>query len=245
MMPTATAIARRRARCAAVVLMMLAAAGCAGRKSPARQAARSQQPDVAFRKITVRGWSASDLVWELSADRVEVGRRQGVTVMKGLRRAALMREGKAEVEVSAREVRLEDRTRDLTLSGGVTLRTAAGLEVKARALRWIAQQDRLESDGPAEMRLDEARLTTPLAIYEAAAGRLICPQGVRIVSPNSTLQADRLVAEIATRQLRLAGDIRMTMKVQDFEAALAGEAGRRSPLQQLAPLLRTPGERHG
>lgn len=244
----ATPIAPPRwARCAAVALMILAvaAAGCAKRKPPAQRASRSQQPDVAFRKITVRGWSASNLEWELSADRVEVGRRQGVTVMKGLRRAALMREGRPEVEVSAREVRLDDRTRDLTLGGGVTLRTAAGLEVKARALRWIAQQDRLQSEGPAEMRLDEARLTTPLAIYDAAAKRLICPRGIRVVSPNSTLQANRLVAEIETRQLRLAGDVRMRMKVQDFEAALAGEAGRRSPLQQLTPLLRSPGERHG
>jgi hypothetical protein len=37
----------------------------------------------------------------------------------------------------------------------------------------------------------------------------------------------------------------MRMPVEEFEAALAGEKGRRSPLQELAPLLAAPGKRHG
>jgi hypothetical protein len=66
-----------------------------------------------------------------------------------------------------------------------------------------------------------------------------------VVSPTSTLRADRLVAEVETRELRLAGDVRMRMRVQDFETALAGEASRKSPLQQLTPLLGLPRGRHG
>jgi len=241
-MTAASIVSRRRLLAWAAVLAVVAAAGCA--KSRAIRKA-SNPPDVAFRKITIRGWSASGLEWELSADQVEVGSGRRVTVMKDLRRAALMRGGKPEVEVSARQVRVDNETHDLELAGGVTLRTAAGLEVKAAALRWIARLDRLQSDGPAQMRLGEARLDTPLAIYDAVGKRLVCPRGIRVVSPASTLRADRLVAEVETRELRLAGDVRMRMRVQDFETALAGEAGRKSPLQQLTPLLGLPRGRHG
>jgi hypothetical protein len=185
-----------------VALAALAAGGCAGKAPAPRAASRAEEPQVAFKKMTVRGWSAQELEWELSADRVEVSGDERTTVMKGLRRAALLHRGKPEIEASAGEVRLDNATRDLVLGGGVTLRTAGGLEVKAKALRWLAKDERLESVGPAEMRLGEARLTTPLALYEAARKRLICPQGVTVVSPNSTLRANRLVAEIETRGWR-------------------------------------------
>ena len=244
MTPTATMIGLP-GRARLLALLGLAAGGCSRQPPAVSGAAQPEEPRVAFKKMTVRGWSAHKLEWELSADRVEVSRDHRTTVMKGLRRAALLRRGKAEVEASAGEVRLDNRTRDLLLAGGVTLRTAAGLEVEAKAMRWIAERDELRSLGPAEMRLGEARLTTPLAIYDAAHKRLVCPQGVTVVSPDSTLRANRLVAEVETRQLRLAGDVRMSMPVEEFEAALAGEEGRRSPLQELTPLLSAPGEGNG
>ena len=205
------------------IIALTAATAAGGLWLTARRIAPRQAPsspvspdvEVKFERITVRGRAHGDRRWELEARTVELTKDRRLARLQGLRRATLYADGQPQLYARAEWAQLESPAGDIQLGGGVELTSPRGLVLRARSLRWHAEQERLDSAGPVEMEVGEAMVTAPRAYYLAAGEKMICGDGVEIRQQDSYLSGDKLTADLAAETLDIEGGVRMRLRVED------------------------------
>ncbi len=83
--------------------------------------------------------------WELWADSAKVYREKDVTVLRNLRLRLYPKNGKP-ADVSARRGTMENKSRNMKISGNVIVRTAQGFSLQTESLYFRPQENRIDSD---------------------------------------------------------------------------------------------------
>lgn len=223
-----------------VKLALLAAAGFVTAAAILLLWPRAQRPVVRrpaataiqaeFEKISLRGRG-----WELDGDVAEISGDGERVVLRPVRRASLLRDGKAQVILKCDRLCLHRPTNDMVIEGNVVLETPSGLRLRTRRLRWFDNQRRLVGDAPALMRLGNAAMRVARLSYDANGQRLECGPGVRLATRDSYVSAERLAVLVGERQVSLAGQIRGRLAVDE-----EGEFLSRGPAAELGRLLSLP-----
>lgn len=92
--------------------------------------------------------------WELWADSAKVYRKKDVTVLRNLRLRLYPKNGKP-ADVSARRGTMENKSRNMKISGDVIVRTAQGVSLRTDSLHFRPQENRIDSD--ARVRIEGKR----------------------------------------------------------------------------------------
>jgi hypothetical protein len=240
----------RRAIGIAALAAVVAAGGWVVRHSlristagPARE--QRSDPRVRFREIEVRGRSGGAKEWDLRADTIEEPRGGQATILKGVRKAILYQQGEPYLTLTAGEIRLDEGTRALAISGG--LEAALGERVRFEAPRaaWDPQRRVLTCSGGVTLNLGRTTLTAPEMICDVGRRRFAWQTGVKVTAGRSVMRADRVTADIDDEVLTMAGDARGRFWVGEVEDILSGDKLDRALLDRVRAILRAAPVRRG
>jgi len=236
-MMTEGACGRIAVRFAAPALAALAAAATILliRSHPARPSLR--QPAARPLQAEFEGISLRGRGWHLEGDVAEVSRDGNRVLLRQVRRASLLRDGRPQIALTCDRLALQRPSGDMEMSGRVVLTTVNGLRLQTERLRWLAARQRLAGGAPALVRLGNVAMQVSGIIYSVGAQQLECGPGVRLATRDSHVTANRLVVLVGERQVRLAGNITGRLAVDE-----RGEFLSRGPAAELRRLLSLPGK---
>jgi hypothetical protein len=223
----------------AVLALLIAAAGAVvvivmprgAHVGPARKRA-ARTFEAQFEGISLRGRG-----WQLEGDVAEVSRDGENVLLRPVRRASLLRDGRPQINLKCDRLALHRPSGDMVISGKVMLTTFNGLRLQTEHLRWLAEKQMLLGDAPALMRLGNVAMRVSRITYSVGDQELQCGRGVRLATRDSHVTADRLAVLVRERQVRLAGNIAGRLAVDE-----RGEFLSRGPAAELRRLLTLPGK---
>lgn len=107
-----------------------------------------EAPDMTLREIHMVETRGGSTLWEVRAERAELHEREGFTLLSRVLRPVeiTLYSNQGQLTCRANQARLDLRTKDVRLEGGVVGRTEQGAELRTESLRWIAASRRLQTD---------------------------------------------------------------------------------------------------
>jgi len=161
------------------------------------------------RKVKVWEPKTGRLAWEFSAKRITVDAQHIWTTATDVRDGVFYREGKPYLKLQARQVRLNQQTRDLDATGSVTAQLPDGFKLTTQRAVWTHSLGRLEATGTVSAKgRDGFALQTPRAVWTQSRGQLAATGGVNAQTREGiTLRTDRAVWTQASRRLEAIGGV--------------------------------------
>lgn len=97
-------------------------------------------------------------VWKMTAEKVNVDIDTNDTGMTKIDGTFYAEDGRT-LTLQAEEGRMDSKTRDIVLTGGIEAATSDGAHLHARQLTWTAAEGMLTAEGDAELVRDDIRAT--------------------------------------------------------------------------------------
>lgn len=138
---------------------------------------------IRFNNAKLVGRSEGEKVWELEAKSIELSRDRRLTTFKGVARGSLIQDGEKIASISADEVTYNTFTRNVMAPGVAELKLEKGPSFKVHKIYWNAKKS-----------------------------KLYCEDGVEAVLDGSTIQGDRMIADLENKELeihKVRGSIRL------------------------------------
>jgi LPS export ABC transporter protein LptC len=112
--------------------------------------AAEKGPELTLRKIHMIETRKGVKLWELWADRAEVHEREGYTVLSREERPVevTLHSSQGRLNCTANLAKVDLKTKDVRLEGGVVARSDQGTELRTEDLQWKAASRRLQTDRP-------------------------------------------------------------------------------------------------
>jgi len=138
-------------------------------------------------------------VWEFSADRI-VSERDYVTATN-VRRAVYYRDEKPYLRLAARNVRLNQQTRDLVANGTVQASGPHGFTVRTERAVWKHRARLLQCPLAVRATLRGLTFHTTELSYDTKLGQLSCPRVVQVDSKHAQLRGDGAVVDVKRQRV--------------------------------------------
>ncbi len=160
-------------------------------------------------KVRVREPQTGRLAWEFSAKRITVDASHVWTTATDVRDAVIYREGKPYLQLQAREVRLNQQTRDVDATGSVHAKLPQGFTIQTQRALWTHQLGRLEANGTVKAQgRDGLIIQTQRAVWTQRHSQLEASGGVRAQTRDGmTVQTDRAVWTEGPKRLEATGNV--------------------------------------
>lgn len=182
--------------------------------SVGRTAAAAHTPSVVAegaQSIVVRDPNGGK-AWEFSADRITISSDKLYCTATDVRRGVLYRKGRPFLKLQARQVRLNQQTRDLIATGTVSASGPDGFSVRTERADWQHQVERLTCPDALHATIRGLKIDTKNAFYDARAGQLHCPQVVQVTAERATMKGSNAVADPKTRQVKFNQGVQISVK---------------------------------
>ena len=170
------------------------------------------------RSIVVR--EGGRKVWEFAARRIEIDANQTYATAQNVTRGVLYGNGAPLWKLTARNVRLNQQTRDVDAGGGVHAQGPNGLNIATRRARWTHRATRLNCPEAVTATLPRLTIQTGAASYEAKTDALRCTQTVTVSSEFAELTSPRAVAHPKAQTVSFEGGVDIlihTRKIPQLE----------------------------
>jgi LPS export ABC transporter protein LptC len=107
-------------------------------------------PDLTLRQIHMLETRGGSRLWELWADRAEVGERGGFAILTRVQRPVevVLYSSRGTLRCTADRVTIDLATKDVRLEGGIVARSEDGAELQTELLRWVTATRRIQTDQP-------------------------------------------------------------------------------------------------
>lgn len=146
--------------------------------------------------------------WELTAKKITVSKHRDLIEVKDLSRAIYYRNEKPLLTFSAKRLRFNLETRNLEITGQVSVQSIHGLMMTTSLVRWDAAHRKLVCPRGVEARVKRLAFKTNLVILTPDSDRLTCPNPVRVTfGGGGFLRANRLVANLASETVEMIGGV--------------------------------------
>lgn len=108
-------------------------------------AGKKSSPEQAIENFTLTHTSQGEKEWELEADRAEIYKTEGKTIVQKLR-IKFYDQGKITSILTAREGKLHSQSGDMEVRGDVVITSEEGTTLKTESLRWDAKREKILTD---------------------------------------------------------------------------------------------------
>lgn len=197
---------------------------------PVTQTSDEPQAEIEGLKSFLVRRSNGQAMWEFSARRITIAADGTSTLLSGINRAFLYRNGQPLVQMSAPRVRFSNLSNNLEALGGVN---ASGPDEfsfhTARAL-WINSAQIVRCPNPATAWLRDFYFQTPNLSYQWEQGVLTCPQSVEVRTEGAVFRGKNLRATLKTRQIELSGGVQLIFAPSAVNQVL--KAGKKAPAKR-------------
>jgi len=106
---------------------------------------RKSFPEQAIENFTLTHTSQGEKKWELEADRAEIYKREGKTIVQKLK-IKFYDQGKITSVLIAREGELHSQSGDMEVRGDVVVTSEEGTTLKTESLKWDANRNKIVTD---------------------------------------------------------------------------------------------------
>jgi lipopolysaccharide export system protein LptA len=193
-----------------------------GLVSPAKPTATiADDIEVRLDRPIIRGVSRGKIIWEIKADHFDLAKNRPLVHIRGLKRVAMMHDGKAEFEVTATELEQNRHTGDLNITGNVTL-TGNKLIMRTPTVSWDNRRQVLDFPGKLSAQIGDFSLTAAGGSYDVRAATLHANGPVTLTTQGNTMRAAHVEAAVLTQRFALSGPVSATLEVADIEEWTAG-----------------------
>ena len=176
-----------------------------------------------FEDIKVVQRSQGKVDWELAAQSVEVSKDRQITNLSGIKRGVYYREGKPELSVTARRVRLNSQTKNMVVEGEVMVSDQRGMVLRTAKVQWIDAEQKLVCPESVEVQLGSTQFKTKKLYYLAQERKLVCPAGVELTTGDNRLKGNKMVAHADSDEVEISGNVQMKVKVDEIGKVFSTE----------------------
>lgn len=150
--------------------------------------------------------------WEFSAKSITLSPDRQFYTATDVNRATYFRAGHPYLKLSARQVRLNQITRDLNAKGNVSAVGPDGFSVHAERADWQHEAERLNCPVAVHATLRGVTFDTSTLFYDVKRSQLHCPQQVEVHSTGATMRGSNIVADAKTRQIKTQQEVQLSIK---------------------------------
>ncbi len=148
-------------------------------------------------------------VWEFSARRAQVDAGGTSTLISGISRALLFRDGQPFLHLSASQVRYSNASSDLEASGSVNVTGPDDFSFQTARALWFNASQTVDCPKAVTAWLRNIYFATPRLSYNWTDGVLTCPQAVEVRTEGAVFRGKNLQATLKTREIRLSGGVQL------------------------------------
>ncbi|HEY3378901.1 MAG TPA: hypothetical protein VGL77_15555 [Armatimonadota bacterium] len=177
--------------------------------------------DIALRldHVTFRGLSGGKIVWEVVADHFDLTKDQLKFNVNGLKRVALLNEGRQELMVSADSLERDMSNGNISVQGHV-LMTGTDLVFRTPGLAWDDQRQVLNIPHALAAQLGDISIVAKDgATYDVAHGYLRCPGPIVIGTRGNVLRAGAALFSAHGQQFTLFTPVSADLLIADTGSA--------------------------
>lgn len=194
------------------------------RVSPARPTP-TMADDVTLRlgKIHLRGLTGGKITWEIEAENFDLARDRPLQRIDGVKKVALLHNGKQELALTAGVMERNTASGDITLDGGVTV-SGKGIRLQTPSAQWDAVREQLLFPAQFTAHCGDFSLTNLGATsYDVITGTLNCTGGIALTMRGNTLRAQAARINVATQAFVLTGPVAAELDVAEMAAWTQGD----------------------
>jgi LPS export ABC transporter protein LptC len=133
-------------------------------------------------------------LWEFAAKKIEITADHSYATATGIEKGVLYKDGKPQWQLTAQNLKLDQRTNDVDARGGVSATGPNGLSVKTRRAVWKQQAERLVCPEVIDASMHGFKVSSGSASYESKTDELRCATSVTVTSSSATLKSPRAIA---------------------------------------------------
>jgi len=128
------------------LFIILSLSSC-GKEKPERSevSGSKSSPEQAIENFTLTQTSQGEKKWELEAERAEIYKREGKTIVQKLK-IKFYDQGKITSVLIAREGELRSQSGDMEVRGDVVVTSEEGTTLKTESLKWDANRNKIVTD---------------------------------------------------------------------------------------------------
>jgi len=156
----------------------------AGRRSPPPIQQPPQQAEYQIKEIHINETLEGNLRWTLNADQAEVYDQKGITLMRKVTIQVFSKDG--DWTVTSDEGTLDNKRRDVSLQGNVTIRSSDGLEMRTPTLGWDNEKRALATKDPVTISREGTTITGKGLEVQMQEQTAAIQENVRVVITDRT-----------------------------------------------------------
>lgn len=179
--------------------------------------------EMRLNHVIFRGISDGKIVWEVLADHFDMTRNQLTFHVSGLKKVALLKEGKQQFTLSADGLERNTQTGDIIINGHVMV-MGNDIVLRSPMLTWSDRLQLLSFPQPLAGQLGDITVTAKKgATFKADASTLRCDGQLTVGFRGNLLRAAGAVVEGASQSFTLHGPIEASIQVADAQQWSVGK----------------------
>lgn len=165
----------------AFIFVLIFSLSSCGKEKPETptMAGRESFPEQAIENFTLTHTNQGEKEWELEADRAEIYKREGRTIVRKLK-IKFYDQGKITSILTAREGELHSQTEDMEVRGDVVVTSEEGT-LKTESLKWDARRKKIVTDDWVRQEKDDTIITGQGLESDPELEKVVIKKNIKVI----------------------------------------------------------------